>query len=209
MILTYKRGSRGEMVRQLQYALAGVGLRVITDGIYGDITEEAVKMFQSRNGLKADGIAGPLTLAKLLPARFKRSRRNITEIIVHCTATPEGMACNVNDIRKWHKQQGWSDIGYHYVVYLDGTVHVGRNIDTIGAHCKKHNTNSIGICYVGGTDKAGRSKDTRTEKQKAALLSVIYSMKMLYPQAAIYGHHDFDPRKDCPCFDAKKEYKRL
>jgi N-acetylmuramoyl-L-alanine amidase len=205
----YKRGSRGEAVKQIQKALAGAGLKVITDGVYGTITEEAVREFQSKNGLKPDGIVGPATLAKLIPARLKRSKRTIKEIIVHCSATPEGKDYTVLDIRRWHKQQGWSDIGYHYVIYRNGHVEPGRNVDIAGAHCEGHNMHSIGVCYIGGMTRDGKKpKDTRTLSQKAALLSLLLDLKKLYPQAKIYGHCDFS-NKACPCFDAKDEYRRL
>ena len=205
----YKRGSRGEAVKQIQKALAGAGLKVITDGVYGTITEEAVREFQSQNGLKPDGIVGPATLAKLIPSRLKRSKRTIKEIIVHCSATPEGKDYTVLDIRRWHKQQGWSDIGYHYVIYRNGHVEPGRNVDIAGAHCEGHNMHSIGVCYIGGMTRDGKKpKDTRTLSQKAALLSLLLDLKRLYPQAKIYGHCDFS-NKACPCFDAKDEYRRL
>ena len=113
----YKRGSRGEMVRQIQKAL-----HLLADGIFGSQTEEAVRHFQTMNGLKTDGIVGPATLAKLIPHRLKKSKRMINKIIIHCSATPEGKDYTVDDIRRWHKQQGWSDIGYHYVVYRNGDV---------------------------------------------------------------------------------------
>lgn len=204
------------MVRQIQKALAGAGLKVIPDGIYGEITVEAVKAFQNKNGLKADGIVGPATLAKLLPARLKKSRRTIREIIIHCTATQEGKEYTVEQIRADHKRQGWSDIGYHYVIYRDGSIHNGRDVDVIGAHCVGYNANSIGICYVGGLEnKPGvpyaklKTKDTRTLRQKAALLNLLIDLRKQYPQAKIYGHHDFEPKKECPCFDAKSEYRDL
>ena len=76
--------------------------------------------------------------------------RTINKIILHCTATPEGRHTTVEDIRLWHKSQGWSDIGYHYVVYLDGSIHTGRPIEVSGAHTKGLNKNSIGVVYVGG-----------------------------------------------------------
>ena len=79
--------------------------------------------------------------------------RVIDEIIVHCTATPQGRAVSVDDIDRWHRQRGFAGIGYHFVVYLDGTVHTGRPIGLAGAHCKGHNAHSIGICYVGVTFK--------------------------------------------------------
>ena len=202
----YKRGSRGEVVKQIQKAL-----NLYPDGIYGVNTEEAVKLFQSKNGLKPDGIVGPATLAKLIPQRFKKSKRTITDIIVHCSATPEGKDYTVQDIRRWHKQQGWSDIGYHYVIYRNGHIEPGRDVDISGAHCEGHNAHSIGVCYIGGVSKDGKTaKDTRTLAQKAALLSLLTDLKAMYPNARIVGHRDYDTKgKACPSFDAKTEYKKI
>lgn len=135
--------------------------------------------------------------------------RKINEIIVHCTATPEGRDVTVNEIDRWHKAKGWAGIGYHYVIYLDGSIHGGREENKIGAHCKGHNNNSIGVCYVGGVAKDGETpKDTRTLAQKKALLSLLKYLKAEYPEAKIYGHRDF-AAKACPSFDAKEEYKAL
>ena len=205
--MTYKRGSRGEIVRQIQKALAGAGLRVIVDGNFGTITEEAVKEFQKKKGLTPDGIVGPATLALLIPARLRKSRRTINEIIIHCTATPEGRECSVEEIRRWHIQRGFTDIGYHYVIHLDGRIENGRDVDIAGAHCTGHNTHSIGVVYVGGCAKDGKTpKDTRTEAQKAAIADLLIDLRKLYPRAAIHGHRDFAP-KACPSFDATKEYR--
>lgn len=202
----YKIGSKGEMVKKIQKALAGAGLAVIADGIYGRITAEAVKAFQKENGLTADGIAGPATLAKLLPCRLNKSKRTINLILVHCKATPEGKNFTVDDIRRWHRERGWSDIGYHYVIDLKGRRYAGRDVDMIGAHCTNYNAHSIGIVYVGGLDKDGKTpKDTRTLTQKAALLNLLAELRRLYPTAKIAGHRDYD-KKACPCFDAKTEY---
>ena len=135
--------------------------------------------------------------------------RTITEIIVHCSATPEGRPHTVGDIRAWHKQRGFKDIGYHYVVYLDGSIHAGRSEAEIGAHCTGHNRNSIGVCYVGGmTRDMKAAKDTRTEAQKKALLQLLKQLKRKYPGAKIYGHRNF-AAKSCPSFDAREEYKSL
>ena len=208
----YKLGSKGEDVKQIQKALAGAGLAVIVDGIYGQNTKAAVEAFQRNHGLTADGIVGAKTLALLIPCRWKKSKRTIKEIIVHCTATPEGRNYTVEQCRADHKKQGWSDIGYHYLIYRDGSIHNGRDVDLIGAHCAAggHNTYSIGVAYVGGVAKDGKTpKDTRTLQQKAALLNLLTDLRRQYPQAKIYGHHDFDKKKDCPSFDAKTEYKRL
>lgn len=134
--------------------------------------------------------------------------RRIDEIIVHCTATPQGMAVSVSDIDRWHRQRGFAGIGYHFVVYLDGTVHTGRPIDRAGAHCKGHNAHSIGVCYVGGLDVQGCSMDTRTPQQKIALHVLMVALKTQYPNAKVYGHRRF-ANKACPCFDAEKEYAEL
>lgn len=214
MATLYKRGCpKSEMVKQIQKAL-----HLYPDGIFGILTEEAVRHFQKEHNIKADGIVGPKTLLLLIPERLKKSRRYISEIIVHCSATPEGKDYTVDDIRKWHRQQGWSDIGYHYVIYRDGTLAFGRDVDLVGAHCSKngHNQNSIGVCYIGGIEnKSGvptalqKAKDTRTNEQKEALLSLLMSLRRMYPQAQIWGHRDFDSGKDCPSFNARKEYRDL
>ncbi|MDE6296543.1 MAG: N-acetylmuramoyl-L-alanine amidase, partial [Muribaculaceae bacterium] len=67
--------------------------------------------------------------------------RKIDKIILHCSATPEGRMVTVNDIRAWHKARGFRTIGYHYVVYLDGSVHGGRAVEEVGAHCLGENKN--------------------------------------------------------------------
>ena len=214
MATIYKLGSRGEGVRLLQQALCKAGYPMICDGVYGSVTRDAVVEFQRKHRLVSDGIVGPATIALLLPTVFKlkKSRRTIREIIIHCSATPEGKDYTVDDIRRWHKAQGWSDVGYHYVIYRNGHIENGRDVDLIGAHCVKggHNTHSIGICYIGGMDTANKhAKDTRTLAQKAALLGLLTDMRQLYPEAKIYGHRDFDSGKDCPSFDARREYGHL
>ena len=202
----YKKGSRGEVVKQIQKAL-----HLIPDGIFGPLTEAAVKQFQKEHNLTVDGIVGPATIALLLKHGFslRKSKRIINELIVHCSATPEGKDYTVEDIRRWHKQQGWTDIGYHYVVYRDGSINEGRSVDLVGAHCSNHNLHSIGICYIGGVATDVKTpKDTRTEEQRAALLSLLTDLKKLYPNAKIHGHRDF-ANKACPSFDATKEYSKL
>ena len=134
--------------------------------------------------------------------------RSIDKIIVHCSATREGQHVTVQQIRQWHLQRNFADIGYHYVIYLDGTVHKGRPLEKAGAHCKGYNAHSIGICYVGGLDRQGKPKDTRTAAQKAALLSLIRELRQRFPRATVHGHREF-ANKACPCFDAKKEYKSI
>lgn len=137
------------------------------------------------------------------------AKRKITEIIVHCSATPEGKDFTVIDIATWHKQRGFRTIGYHYVIYRDGSVHLGRPEGEIGAHCVGHNAVSIGVCYIGGLAADGKTpKDTRTPEQREALLMLLRHLRRKYPNAKIYGHRDF-AAKACPSFDARKEYASL
>lgn len=134
--------------------------------------------------------------------------RKINFIILHCSATKESVNVTVSDIDRWHKERGFTKIGYHFVVYLDGSVHKGRPIEEIGAHCKGRNSDSIGICYVGGLDKTGKPKDTRTPAQKEALLKLLRTLKEKFPDAEIRSHRDF-ANKACPCFDATSEYRNI
>ena len=134
--------------------------------------------------------------------------RAIDEIIIHCTATAEGRDVSVEEITRWHKEQGYAAIGYHYVVSLDGKVYPGRGEHRIGAHCLGHNASSIGVVYVGGLTKSGKPKDTRTPAQKKALLSLLRELREKYPKASIHGHNEYS-NKACPCFDAYNEYKDL
>ena len=187
-------------------------LHIYPDGKFGPLTEEAVKEFQTAHGLVADGIVGAMTWAALKSAEkgeLKKSTRTINEIIVHCSATPEGKDYTLDTIRQWHRQRGFSDIGYHYVINPDGTVEEGRDVNIAGAHCSGHNSKSIGICYIGGmTTDNKKAKDTRTEEQRKSLKALLMAMRKLYPSAKIHGHRDF-AAKACPSFDATEEYKNI
>ena len=135
--------------------------------------------------------------------------RKITKIIVHCTATPEGRPHTIADITRWHKERGFNDIGYHFVIGLKGEDWTGRDIKFPGAHAQGHNHDSIGVCYVGGkTVDMKAVKDTRTSEQKASLLILLKKLKSEYPQAVIIGHCNVSA-KACPSFDAKTEYQNI
>ncbi len=231
---TVRRGMTGndpEAVKALQRLL-----HLMPDGVFGRLTEEAVREFQRAHGLTADGICGPKTwaaliesgatqigqpsedgsldISKIIPVR----RRTITDIIIHCSATPEGRDYTAADIRKWHKAKGWSDIGYHYVVLRNGKIETGRNQEIAGAHCEGYNAHSIGIVYIGGMDAANKqAADTRTEAQRKSLLALVRRLHQLYPQAKIKGHREYSPdkngngvieqwewMKDCPSFEVSE-----
>ena len=130
--------------------------------------------------------------------------RQINKIIVHCSATKEGRDFDVEDVRNWHvKGNKWKDVGYHYVIKLDGTIQKGRDVSVIGSHAYRNNKNSIGICYIGGLDSEGNAKDTRTKKQKEALRSLYLELFNLY-QCEIIGHNEVS-KKSCPCFNVQTE----
>src|SRR5574344_2434615 len=198
--MTLKKGMDGLHVQGLQELL-----HIYPDGKFGPLTEEAVKEFQKAHGLGADGIVGEKTWAALKSAEkgeLKKSTRTINEIIVQCSATPEGKDYTLDTIRQWHLQRGFSDIGYHYVIHPNGLVEEGRDVNIAGAPCSGHNSKSIGICYIGGmTADNKKAKDTRTSEQRTMLLWLLMKMRKLYPSASIHGHRDF-AAKDCPSFDA-------
>jgi len=235
--MTYKLGSTGAVVKQIQRVL-----KVYPDGKFGKLTQEALMVYQREHSLTPDGIAGPRTLAAMgieavtpqtgassaalsqvtacyggKTLTLRKSKRRIDEIIIHCTATPEGQPRTVEQIRQQHKAQGWADIGYHILVTLDGQAHLGRDMDISGAHAEGHNSHSIGVCYVGGVEnrpgvayKDLKAKDTRTEAQKATLMALLMDLRKLYPKARIIGHRDVDTKgKDCPSFDAKFAYRNI
>lgn len=132
--------------------------------------------------------------------------RKINRIILHCSATKEGQHFTVSDIDSWHKQRGWRGIGYHYVIYLDGSIHKGRAESEIGSHVQGYNATSIGICYIGGLDEDGKPKDTRTKEQKDSLVRLVAELKERYPKATVNGHNEF-AKKACPCFNVKDEFR--
>ena len=136
--------------------------------------------------------------------------RKINKIVIHCTATPEGREHNVADIRRWHLKRGFSDIGYHYLIHIDGKIEIGRPLHRIGAHTSGENTGSIGVCYVGGMDKdMKKAKDTRTQAQKDSLVKLLHELIYKYNKdMTIHGHNEF-ANKACPSFNVQEEYANL
>lgn len=133
--------------------------------------------------------------------------RWINKIIVHCSDSPFGRNDKAKDIDLWHKAKGWSGIGYHFVIDLDGTIEKGRDVRKIGAHCLTQNNHSIGVCYIGGRDRDGKYADTRTPAQRESMAKLLRELVQEY-KSPVYGHRDF-ANKPCPCFDAKAEYRYL
>lgn len=130
--------------------------------------------------------------------------RDIDLIVIHCAATPPDADIGVEEIRDWHVNgNGWSDVGYHYIVRRNGMIEGGRPVEEPGAHAKGHNANSIGVCLVGGV-KADNTPDCNyTRAQWASLARLIRGLRASYADARILGHRDLPGvTKACPSFDA-------
>jgi N-acetyl-anhydromuramyl-L-alanine amidase AmpD len=131
--------------------------------------------------------------------------KSVDYIVVHCSATPEYMNIGVEEIRRWHRQRGWMDVGYHYIIRRDGTIEIGRPNTAPGAHARGFNHVSLGICLVGGVESDKKAAERNyTHAQWDALGSLIADLYEMYPEAEILGHRDLPKvNKDCPSFDVR------
>ena len=140
--------------------------------------------------------------------------RAIDAIIIHCSATRAGQDLRAKDIDQMHRARGFNQIGYNFVIDLDGTVETGRPLSIDGAHCntkgfskESYNKHSIGICYIGGLDANGKPTDTLCKE---------------YQIIELLGHRDTSPDLDgsgevelaeyikaCPCFDVRSEFSNF
>ena len=145
--------------------------------------------------------------------------RKIDLIVIHCSATRADRSLTPDDLETQHRRRGFNGTGYHYYIRKDGTVHLTRPIERIGAHVKGFNLNSVGICYEGGLDARGNPKDTRTPEQRSALHLLVYQLLQQFRNARVCGHRDLSPDldgdgtvelwewvKQCPCFEVSKEF---
>ena len=131
--------------------------------------------------------------------------RNLDRIILHCSATEEGKGYTVDDIRRWHVEgNGWADIGYHFVIELDGTIKAGRDIDVPGSHVRYHNGSTIGVCYVGGL-RNETPADTMTMTQEMSWIRLVTSLRVIFGPLKVHGHNEF-AAKACPSFDVQDKY---
>jgi N-acetylmuramoyl-L-alanine amidase len=208
-----------EKVKALQTGLRARDLyRLTIDGDFGngsaDAVAAALDLVDRLEPLRPATTVPPLTpasdpmpsdIADIISRRPQASR-TINEIIVHCTATPQGRGVAVHEIRGWHLGRGWRDIGYHWIVLLDGSLHPGRPEEQIGSHVAGHNEGTLGIVYVGGCESDGRTpKDTRTPAQKAALLAAVKALITKYPTVKKVSGHNQYAAKACPSFDVRKD----
>ena len=146
----------------------------------------------------------------ILTSSQYQNYRKINLIVIHCSATRCDRSFPLEAVIACHRARGFATVGYHYYVTRDGTVHAGRPLYQEGAHATGYNRHSIGVCYEGGLNAQGVPADTRTAAQKDTLLKLMKRLKTDYADARIIGHRDLpDVHKDCPCFDAHKEYAIL
>lgn len=194
---------------------------------------EKTRLIQRKVGAGDDGIYGNETADRTLAALglsgaavetgglVKGGGKGIRRIFIHCSATREGQDIDAATIKRWHLAQGWSDIGYHFVIRIDGTIEHGRAENVAGSHVQGFNTGSIGVVYIGGLDPQGRTKDTRTPAQKAAMARLVRELVKAYPGSDVLGHRDASPDRDgdgvvephewlkaCPCFDVRDWWAR-
>ena len=133
--------------------------------------------------------------------------RRIDLIVIHCSATRCDRSFPVTALIRCHADR-FGFTGYHYYITRDGHIYQTRHEQLVGAHAVGYNSHSLGVCYEGGLDEHGKPADTRTPRQKSALLKLLKKLKTAHPDARILGHRDLpDVHKDCPCFDAIAEYK--
>lgn len=134
----------------------------------------------------------------------------IRKVVVHCSDSPDNVDIGVAEIRVWHtapkpQGRGWKDVGYHYVVRRSGKVEVGRfeNGDSvlegreIGAHVKGHNSDALGVCWVGKTKP--------TDAQRHALVALLKGLCLAHGLEAkdVFGHCELDAGKTCPNLDMR------
>jgi len=170
-----------------------------------------------------------MTRQELITYLTKPVARKVTGIVVHCSATKKGAGVDIHTIDRWHKERGFKRqpiskkyCGYHFFIKEDGEIQKGRDLQEAGAHVAGSNSKTIGVCYAGGLDAKGKAADTRTDEQKDSLLFLIKHLFAKFPGSAGSGHRDYSPdkngdgiiepwefMKECPCFDAKNEYKNI
>jgi len=135
----------------------------------------------------------------------------VNYIVVHCSATKEDQDFDVADIRRWHRQRGFMDIGYHYVIKRDGEQQTGRPHDVPGAHARGFNHVSIGICLIGGVESDGKTPEGNyTAFQWKTLERLVKDLKKLHPDAKVVGHRDLpNVSKACPSFDTLEWWEKI
>ena len=131
--------------------------------------------------------------------------RKIDLIVIHCSATRCDRDYPVEQLRADHRMRGFREVGYHYYIRRNGTLHSCRPLEEMGAHARGWNAQSVGICYEGGLDTNGHPADTRTEEQRVVMQEVVTSLLKRFPESRVVGHRDLPGcgGKECPCFEVQ------
>jgi len=136
-------------------------------------------------------------------------KRAIKHIVLHCTATSKDTKVS-SIVRYWKERKGWINPGYHFIIDVFGNVTQLQPLDKASNGVRGHNSTSINISYIGGVDKNGKSKDTRTMQQYDAMVGLVKAFHAVFPDADILGHRDFEGvKKSCPSFDVKQFLKEI
>lgn len=160
--------------------------------------------------------------------------RDITHIVIHCTAGPQWQTADAI-LEYWKKVLGWKTPGYHHLISADGTDHQLVPIHNISNGVAGHNKNAIHLSYIGGVEMlkghnskgqpiniTGKPLDNRTVDQLITLEILVRNYHEIYPKAEICGHRDFSPDKNrdgiispnewmkaCPSFSVKNWLKEI
>lgn len=200
-------GANGSDVKELQTALNKQGYKLATDGFFGEATKRAVLDFQKKQGLDVDGIVGYNTISKLGLVK----KAEVEYLVIHVSATPERVAgWNAKAIVNYHVNTlGWGRPGYARIIEESGEVVETWQVDdsdgiqpfemTYGVGTPAVDLNALNVCMIGGLDKNGVPKDTRTKEQTASLTKLVKDMISKHPNIKIAGHNQFW-NKACPCF---------
>jgi len=122
------------------------------------------------------------------------TKRETTDyIVVHHAATRAAHDATIEDIHRWHLAQGWSGVGYNFVIERDGALRVGRPLWAQGAHVSGHNHYSVGICVVGGLGNDNEAVDNFNDSQYKTLEALLIVLKEIYPEAEVCKHKDLAP----------------
>ncbi len=129
--------------------------------------------------------------------------KSVDYLVVHCSVTKEDVDIGVEEIRRWHRQRNFFDVGYHYVIRRDGTLEKGREDNVPGAHARGFNDKSLGICLVGGVESDGKTPEQNfTPEQYETLKGLLFDLRDDHPGATVLGHRDLpNVNKACPSFD--------
>lgn len=122
-------------------------------------------------------------IEKTFETNGSMSTRKVTErIILHHA---DASKCTVEDIDRWHKNNGWCKIGYHFFIDKAGNIYRGREEDKVGAHAYGANYNSIGICFEGNY-----MEEDMSEVQKEAGKELVSYLKGKYGITTVQRHKD-------------------